>query len=200
MEKAFNPFFTTKEIGKGSGMGLSMVYGFVKQSNGHIKLYSEVGHGTTVKIYLPRTGASPTARRTEKEQPQRYSEVRKAQIVLVVEDNKDVLKLTSGMVKSLGFTVLTASTGEEALEIVKSRNDITLLMTDVMLPGAINGPALAAQALEIYPDLRVLFNSGYAEHAIFQSGLLKEGVHLIGKPFRKQQLGEKINEVLKEGT
>lgn len=198
IEKAFEPFFTTKDVGKGSGLGLSMVYGFVKQSRGHVKLYSEVGHGTSIKIYLPR--AEDHVKYVTPEQPDHRNTQphKKKEKILVVEDNKDVLKLTSSMVETLGYSVITADDGEKALEIFRSqeRHSIDMLLTDVMLPGRINGPLLAKQAMAIYPHLRVLFNSGYAEHAIFEAGLLEEGVHLLGKPFRKNQLAQKILEVL----
>ena len=198
IEKAFEPFFTTKDIGKGSGLGLSMVYGFVKQSAGHIKIYSEVGHGTSIKVYLPRAeGMSPSADAPAVEKP--LCNAKKSCLVLVVEDNKNVLKLTSSMVESLGYDVLTAETGDAALEILRSRSDIDLLLTDVMLPGELNGPVLAERAQDLYPSLKVVFNSGYAEHAILKSGLLEEGMHLLSKPFRKQQLAEKLEEVL-EGS
>jgi PAS domain S-box-containing protein len=195
MDKAFEPFFTTKELGKGSGLGLSMVYGFVKQSKGHLKLYSELGYGTTIKIYLPR--AMGAAGRAEPAAPSPPVAKHQAKTVLVVEDNKEVLALTVAMVEDLGYTALQAETGEEALSLLEGRHDVQLLLTDVMLPGTLNGPVLAQRAVSLYPSLKVLFNSGYAEHAIMQSGILEEGVHLIGKPFRKQQLGEKIEEVLK---
>ncbi len=193
--RAFEPFFTTKETGRGSGLGLSMVYGFVKQSAGHIKIYSEAGYGTSIRIYLPRADgmgrlvaedeASPAAER-----------LRTGKLVLVVEDNPDVLKLTSAMVENLGYAVLTSATGEEALANIARHPHIDLLLTDVMLTGAINGPVLAQRAVAIQPQLKVLFNSGYAEQAIFERGLLRRGVNLIGKPFRKQQLAQKILEVL----
>lgn len=195
MEKAFEPFFTTKDVGKGSGLGLSMVYGFVKQSKGHIKIYSEVGYGTSVSIYLPRTeGSVSTIEKVDtKPLPNQTAETK---IILVVEDNKNVLKLTSAMVESLGYKVLQAETGRAAIEILEARADIDLLLTDVMLPGVLNGPELAKQAVAMHPNLKVLYNSGYAEHAIMQSGLLDKGVNLISKPFRKQQLAEKIEEIL----
>jgi len=195
IEKAFEPFFTTKDVGKGTGLGLSMVYGFVKQSHGHIKLYSEVGHGTTIKIYLPRAEGVPYEEAALDESLQ-HALHKNVKVILVVEDNKNVLKLTAAMVESLGYQVVPTETGDDAIQILRTRQDIVLLLTDVMLPGKINGPALAAQAKEIHPNLKVLFNSGYAEHAIFQSGLLEEGVHLISKPFRKQQLAEKLAELL----
>ena len=117
--------------------------------------------------------------------------------MLVVEDNQFVLRLTTAMVKSLGYDVLEAETGNAAMKILKTRSDIDLLLTDVMLPGSLNGPVLAKRALRLHPGLKVLFNSGYAEDTILQNGILEAGVHLISKPFRKQQLGIKITEVLK---
>jgi PAS domain S-box-containing protein len=196
MEKAFEPFFTTKNVGKGSGLGLSMVYGFVKQSAGHIKIYSEFGHGTSIKIYLPRAeGVLPSFESKKEDNAPPVAE-RKAKLILVVEDNKEVLRLTSSIVESLGYKVLLAETGDAAMKILATRSDIDLLLTDVMLPGDLNGPVLAKRAVQLHPKLKVLFNSGYAEHAILQRGILEEGVHLISKPFRKQQIAEKIAEVL----
>lgn len=200
MEQAFDPFFTTKNLGKGTGLGLSMVYGFVKQSAGHIKLYSEENYGTTVKIYLPRC-KDRGLKKSDQNQNIRSDDTIPESLsgdirILVVEDNSSVLKMTSSMVESLGYSVLTADTGESALEILKKRDDIDLLLSDVMLPGAINGPILARHAVKLHPTIKVLFNSGYAEHAIFQRGLLDAGVDLLSKPFRKKQLAEKIIEVL----
>ncbi|MFM9890681.1 MAG: PAS domain S-box protein [Rickettsiales bacterium] len=197
IEKAFEPFFTTKEVGRGSGLGLSMVYGFIKQSRGHIKIYSELGHGTSIKIYLPRADGTPEI--STPNDTVMSSDEKKETLILVVEDNAEVLALTSAMVASLGYQVLHAIDGDAALAIFKTRDDIALLLTDVMLPGSLNGPALAAKAQALQPTLKVLFNSGYAEHAIMQSGLLDEGVHLIGKPFRKRELAAKLEEVLREG-
>lgn len=202
IEKAFDPFFTTKTVGKGTGLGLSMVYGFVKQSQGHIKLYSEPGFGTTVKIYLPRnmdsvgyTAPIRTVDPNNEDMPRAPENTR----VLVVEDNASVLKMTSSMLESLGYIVEVASTGEQASDILKKDDGFTLLLTDVMLPGAINGPILAQEAISLYPSIKVLFCSGYAEHAIFQSDLLSEDVHLLSKPFRKTVLAKKLIEVLNNG-
>ncbi len=194
LEKVFEPFFTTKEVGKGSGLGLSMVYGFVKQSAGYIKISSDYGHGTTVKIYLPRAPGESDLLVKHETNGIRLSE--KKALILVVEDNKEVLKLTSTMVESLGYTILTAPTGDIALNLLKQHPDIALLLTDVMLPGALNGPGLAKHALLLNSRLKVIYNSGYAEHVIQQRGILEPGVNLIAKPFRKQQLAAKIAEVL----
>ncbi len=195
LSQVFEPFFTTKETGRGSGLGLSMVYGFVKQSAGHVKIYSEQGQGTSVKIYLPRADGG-TDSVAESKSPASLVPPSLAKLVLVVEDNPSVLKLTSTMVESLGYAVLTATNGNEALAIITERPAIDVLMTDVMLPGEINGPALAERAVTLRPQIKVLFNSGYAEQAIFERGLLDKHVQLLSKPFRKPQLAEKLRAIL----
>lgn len=196
VKKAFEPFFTTKEVGRGSGLGLSMVYGFVKQSSGHIYIQSEIGKGTSIHIYLPKAEGKIVSK-DEKTAEKLITPVKKAKVVLVVEDNKDVLKLTSRMVESLGYEVLQAENGEAAITILEKGADIDLLLSDVILPGVLNGPALAKRAVKLQPKIKVLFNSGYAADEIFQKGMLEEGMQLISKPFRKRLLGEKIAELLK---
>ncbi len=197
--KAFEPFYTTKEVGKGSGLGLSMVYGFVKQSNGHIQIYSELGMGTTIKIYLPRHVGEDEKVQMSSGGADAAAPEEKNKRILVVEDNPDVLALTSAIVSSLGYDVVTAECGDDAVKILEARGgDFDLLLSDVMLPGEMNGPEVAKFAKAKYPGLKVLFNSGYAEHALRESGLLEEGVNLIGKPFRKKQLAKKIEEVLSQ--
>jgi CheY-like chemotaxis protein len=157
---------------------------------------SERGHGTSIKIYLPKS--CDTVHAPDKDPMQNvYDTTKKLQRILVVEDNSEVLKLTSAMVANLGYDVLEASDGDSAIEIIKERGDIDMLLTDVMLPGKLNGPGLAKQALLIRPNLKILFNSGYAEQAIFQTGVLEVGAQIISKPFRKQQLANKIFEILK---
>ncbi|HLI10521.1 MAG TPA: PAS domain S-box protein [Alphaproteobacteria bacterium] len=191
--RAFEPFFTTKGIGKGSGLGLSMVYGFVKQSAGHVKIYSEPGKGTSIKIYLPRAEGEPFAiAEAPAAAPARPSG---KHVVLAVENDAAVLNLTATMVRSLGYTVVTARSGDEAMRLIEQREDIDILLTDVMLPGSLNGPTLAKQAVALRPGLKILFTSGYAEHAIMESNMLDESVNLIGKPFRKQQLAERLRDL-----
>jgi CheY-like chemotaxis protein len=191
---AFEPFFTTKEIGQGTGLGLSQVFGFIKQSGGHVKIYSEVGEGTTVKLYLPRYRGSENVvdERLESHQlPQGRSE-----LVLVVEDDPDVRDYTVEMVGDLGYSVLSASDGATALRLLDSNREVSLLFTDVGLPGGMNGRQLAEQALRRQPRLKVLYTTGYARNAIVHQGRLDPGVEVIFKPFTYSDLATKIRRVL----
>jgi CheY-like chemotaxis protein len=189
LEKVFEPFFTTKEIGKGTGLGLSMVFGFVKQSGGHVKIYSEVGHGTSVKMYLPRaTGleeTAPNALITPAIEGGRET-------VLVVEDDALVRQYVLTQVRSLGYVTLEAANAAEALAIIERNPAIDLLFTDVIMPGAMNGRHLADAATQRRPDLKTLFTSGYTENAILHHGRLDPGVHLLAKPYRKPELARMI--------
>jgi PAS domain S-box-containing protein len=193
LEKVFDPFFTTKEIGKGTGLGLSMVFGFVKQSNGHIKIYSEEGHGTTVKVYLPRaTGLDQTvAEVIESSQIEGGHEV-----ILVVEDDALVRQYVVTQIKGLGYVTLQASNGGEALEIIGSAAAIDLLFTDVIMPGHINGRQLADEASKQRPALKTLYTSGYTENAIVHHGRLDTGALLLTKPYRKSDLARMIRRAL----
>jgi PAS domain S-box-containing protein len=193
LEKVFDPFFTTKEIGKGTGLGLSMVFGFVKQSNGHIKIYSEEGHGTTVKVYLPRaTGLDQTvAEVIESSQIEGGHEV-----ILVVEDDALVRQYVVTQIKGLGYVTLQASNGAEALEIIGSAAAIDLLFTDVIMPGHINGRQLADEASKQRPALKTLYTSGYTENAIVHHGRLDTGALLLTKPYRKSDLARMIRRAL----
>ncbi len=191
--RAFEPFFTTKAVGKGSGLGLSMVYGFVKQSGGHVKIYSEVGQGTNIKIYLPRSEAAavetPASRR-------RADDQRGNEMILLVEDNDLVRSYVDGQLKSLGYRVIAVDNGPAALEVLRSGEQIDLLFTDVVMPGGLNGRQLAEEARKLIPDLKVLFTSGYTENAIVHHGRLDRGVHLLSKPYRRQELAAKVRLVL----
>ena len=193
LDKVFEPFFTTKEVGKGSGLGLSMVYGFVKQSNGHIKIYSEVGHGTTVKLYLPHAVGFAPADTVVKSggDPERGGET-----ILVVEDDPLVRQYVLTQVQSLGYTTLSASNGTEALAVIDSGKHIDLLFTDVIMPGSMNGRELAGAALRRRPDMRVLYTSGYTENAIIHHGRLDAGVLLLAKPYRRSDLATLIRAAL----
>jgi PAS domain S-box-containing protein len=193
LEKVFDPFFTTKEVGKGTGLGLSMVFGFVKQSGGHIKIYSEEGHGTSVKIYLPRaTGLHQTAA-----EALAFSRVEGGnEIVLVVEDDALVRKYVVTQIESLGYTTLEASNAAEALEVIGKTATIDLLFTDVIMPGPLNGRQLVDAALKQRPSLKTLFTSGYTENAIVHHGRLDSGVLLLAKPYRKSELARMIRMAL----
>jgi len=189
LDKVFDPFFTTKEVGKGTGLGLSMVFGFVKQSGGHIKIYSEEGHGTTIRIYLPRsTGTGQSAGEAE---PQAEVE-RGHETVLIVEDDALVRKYVVTQVASLGYTTLEAANAAEALTILDNGADIDLLFTDVIMPGAMNGRQLVDEALKRRRSLKTLFTSGYTENAIIHHGRLDPGVLLLAKPYRKPELARMI--------
>lgn len=192
MEHLFEPFYTTKEMGKGTGLGLSTVYGAVKQNNGVINVYSEEGKGTSFKIYFPAVDEDASELHLDMNDDLPPG----TESILLVEDNPYVLQFSEGVLRLLGYDVTTAHNGEEAIEILKSGNrHYDLLMTDVILPG-INGRALAETILEMQPDIRVLFNSGYAENAIVAHGVLDRGLNFISKPFSAYDLANKIREVL----
>jgi PAS domain S-box-containing protein len=193
IERVFDPFFTTKEVGKGTGLGLSMVFGFVKQSGGHIKIYSEEGHGTSVKIYLPR---STGVQETEYEALQNVPIAGGNERILVVEDDALVRQYVMTQVKSLGYTALEAANAAEALVIIDADKDIDLLFTDVIMPGNMNGRQLADEAARRRPELKTLFTSGYTENAIVHHGRLDSGVLLLAKPYRKSELAKMLRTAL----
>ncbi|MBI1211124.1 MAG: PAS domain S-box protein [Alphaproteobacteria bacterium] len=189
--RAFEPFFTTKEVGKGTGLGLSMVHGFVKQSGGHVKIYTEVGHGTTVKLYVPRaTGSSAGAESGTGQTIEGGSER-----VLLVEDDDQVRNHVTAQVAALGYQVVAVATASDALGVL-DKESFDLLFTDVVIPGGMNGPQLAREALRRAPDMRVLFTSGYTENAIMHHGRLDPGVLLLNKPYRRIDLAVKIRQAL----
>ena len=193
MEKVFDPFFTTKEIGKGTGLGLSMVYGFVKQSDGHIKIYSEEGHGTTVKVYLPRASGDD---QTAAESPAALRLEGGHEAILVVEDDELVRKYVVTQIESLGYTTLSARNASEALAFVEAGTAFDLLFTDVIMPGGINGRQLADEIHKRRPAIKILFTSGYTENAIIHHGRLNSGVLLLAKPYRKSDLAGMIRKAL----
>lgn len=196
LSHAIEPFFTTKEVGHGTGLGLSMVYGFVKQSGGHIRVYSEAGHGTTVRIYLPRFhGPLPDndTGRARHSAPQCRGHER----VLVCEDDERVRTYAADALRELGYAVVEAGTGTAALEALDSASPpIDLLFTDVVLPGGMNGADVAREAQARRPDLKVLFATGFARNAIFHQGRLDPGVELLTKPFTYAKLAVKVREML----
>ncbi|MFZ2031595.1 MAG: ATP-binding protein [Vitreimonas sp.] len=192
ISKAFEPFYTTKGVG-GSGLGLAQVYGFAKQSEGHARIYSEPGRGTTVKVYLPRAQGAPTQSPAHRE-----SEVplgRADQTILVVEDEPRVRQLTVAGLRELGYTVVEADGGEAALEILGQRAEISLVFTDVVMPH-MDGRVLADEVLRRRPELKVLFTTGFTKNAIIHGGVLDPGTNFIAKPFTLDDLARKVREVL----
>ena len=193
--KAFEPFFTTKEAGQGTGLGLSQVYGFVRQSGGHVKIDSKPNEGTTVRIYMPRLVGEPNEKINQAARSPLLAGT-KEEVILVVEDDADVRINTTTMLRELGYGVLEASDGPGALRIVEGRSDVDLLFTDIGLPGGLNGRELADKARLQMPQLKVLFTSGYARSAIVHQGRLDPGVELLSKPFTLAQLSAKIRQIL----
>jgi PAS domain S-box-containing protein len=193
---AFEPYYTTKETGKGSGLGLSMVYGFVKQSGGHISIYSEQGQGTTVKLFLPRAILAST-QAPQPHTPAAHAPRHVQGSILLVEDDAEVRDLGLRILRGLGLQVTEAADATEAISIL-SQQDVKfdLLFTDVVLPGGVHGPELADQALKLCPDLKILYTSGYTEDAIRQHGRLRGEVKLLSKPYRKEELTRRIFEML----
>jgi CheY-like chemotaxis protein len=192
---AFDPFFTTKDIGQGTGLGLSQVYGFVKQSNGHVKICSEPGEGTTIRIYLPRLVGEPAL--VEEAPVWSIPSGRDGEIVLLVEDDAAARELNAGMLRELNYAVvIEAEDAARALQLIEMVPNIGLLFTDVGLPGGVTGRQLAEAARRLRPKLRVLFASGYARNAIVHHGRLDPGIDLISKPFSAAALASKIRELL----
>ena len=190
--RVFEPFFTTKEVGHGSGLGLSMVFGYVKQSGGHVRIDSQEGYGTTVSLYLPRTqGRDEAVRETGEARP----EAPRAGVgatILLVEDKPDMREIAVEMLADLGYRMLAAENGREALALLDDNPAIDLLLTDVIMPGGMTGPQLAQAACRRRPGLNVLYMSGYAETAILQDGEAGPRGDLIGKPFRRTELASKV--------
>ncbi|HEY4123679.1 MAG TPA: CHASE3 domain-containing protein [Rhizomicrobium sp.] len=193
--RVFEPFFTTKPEGQGTGLGLSQVYGFVKQSGGHIKIYSEVGQGTTVKLYLPRTRAPEEGLGPVSIAPIEGG----SETILVVEDDEGVRAAVVDMLSELGYSILKAANGEQALTILGSGATIDLLFTDVVMPGPIKTRELARRAQELHPGIQVLFTSGYTQNAIVHNGRLDDGVQLLSKPYRRDELARKLRTLMGAG-
>ena len=194
--RVFEPFYTTKSADQGTGLGLSQVYGFVKQSGGHVAIYSEPGQGTTVKLYLPRHIGGGTFEPSPERQPALASG--QGETVLIVEDDEGVRQYASAALRQLGYNVYEAADGPSALRILESQTDITLLFSDVVLPG-MNGRVLAQEARRRRPDLKVLFTTGYSRNAIVHGGFLDPGVQLLPKPFTIDSLARKLRQMLDGG-
>jgi PAS domain S-box-containing protein len=192
--RACEPFFTTKAVGKGTGLGLSMIYGFAKQSGGHLKIYSEVGHGTTIRLYLPRVVCGDAVAAAPREAAQEHP--RGGETILVVEDDADVRAFVVMQLGLLGYRVIEAANGKQAQQIIESDHPIDLLFTDMVIPGGMTGGQLAANAKRLRPQVKALFTSGYTETAVAHQGKLDPGTHFLQKPFRRQDLAVKIREAL----
>jgi two-component system cell cycle sensor histidine kinase/response regulator CckA len=193
LDKIFEPFFTTKILGKGTGLGMATVYGIVKQNNGFINLYSEAGHGTTIKIYLPRhTGQIVAAYKERTEEiPSGLG-----QTILIVEDNGSILKLGKRILKNLGYEVLSATSPIDAAGLAEAyAGEISLLITDVVMP-EMNGRELSERLQKLYPGLQTLFMSGYTANVISHRGVLEDGVCFLPKPFSKKDMAVKVREAL----
>lgn len=199
IDRAFEPFFTTKPTGVGTGLGLSMVYGFVKQSSGHIKIYSEAGEGTSIKMYFPRLEDNsdlepwlPVAEeRTEEDEPVPLSET-----ILLVEDDEEVNRFATEVLREEGYNVISTHEGPSALRLLDANPHIRMLFTDVVLPGGMNGRQLADEALRRRPDLKVLYATGYTRNAIIHQGRLDADVELLTKPFTADVLAQKVRQIL----
>jgi CheY-like chemotaxis protein len=193
LARVFEPFFTTKPVGQGTGLGLSQLYGFIKQSGGHVNIDSVYGEGTTVKLYLPRSVDDNSA--LVPKLNELAPEIPKQETVLVVEDDEDVRRYAVSMLRELGYNVVEAGDGAAALRLLESHPDIRFLFSDVGLPGEYNGRELAEEAVRRRPYLKVLFTTGYGLDGIIHEGRLDPGVQLITKPFTFDEFSEKIRKV-----
>lgn len=191
--RIFEPFFSTKEEGKGTGLGLSTVYGIVKQSGGNIWVYTEPGHGTTFKIYFPRIEEAAEAMKQEEAADKSF---RGTETILLVEDEEMVRDLAYEILGEMGYTVLAASNGEEALQICeRHKGPIHLMLTDVVMP-KMSGGELAEASVRLYPEMKVIYMSGYTDSSVTRNGMLEPGVNFVQKPFSLLSLTEKVREVL----
>jgi CheY-like chemotaxis protein len=191
--RAFDPFFTTKPVGEGTGLGLSQVFGFIKQSGGHVSIYSEVGTGTTIKLYLPRLLVQTEAAAARTYSPTHT--IGAKELVLVVEDDDKVREVTVQLLRELNYATIDAGSAHTALRLLDGHPDVKVLLTDVVMPD-MNGRRLAEEALKRRPDLRVLYTTGYTRNAIVHNGVLDPDVQLLVKPFMIESLAQKLDEIL----
>jgi two-component system NtrC family sensor kinase len=198
IERAFEPFFTTKPTGAGTGLGLSMVYGFVKQSRGHIKIYSESGEGTSIKVYLPRLMDESAVEPWLPAEPARNDSAsgKRPEQILLVEDDEEVNRFSTEVLRDEGYEVISTHEGASGLRLLDANPHVRLLFTDVVLPGGMNGRQLADEALRRRPDLKVLFTTGYTRNAIIHHGRLDADVDLLTKPFTSEALAKKVRQIL----
>jgi CheY-like chemotaxis protein len=193
VSQIFEPFFSTKEEGKGSGLGLSMVFGFIKQSGGHVTVYSEPGHGSSFKIYLPRTAGDASFEDNQAADPVPRG---RAEMILVVEDNEAMRSVVVKQLGSLGYRVVEAENAMQALDIIASDRPIDLLFTDIIMAGAMDGFALAEEAVRRWPDLKVLLTSGFPEKRLGVEAITGVERRLLSKPYRKDELARALREIL----
>jgi signal transduction histidine kinase/ActR/RegA family two-component response regulator len=191
-ERAVEPFFTTKEVGKGSGLGLSMIYGFARQSKGHVKIYSELGRGTTVRLYLPRAADEADALPINTDADAAGG----GETVLVVEDDAQVRELAASSLRERGYTIIEAANGPEAVSVLDGDSHIDLILTDMVMPGAMTGKDVAEHAIKARPNVKVLFTSGYADASVMRNGLVKAGARFLAKPYRAGQLAATVRALL----
>jgi CheY-like chemotaxis protein len=197
-DRAFEPFFTTKEKGRGTGLGLAMVYGFVKQSGGHVTIYSEVGHGTTINLYFPRADAAAVGPAADKIEGRADPHARET--ILVVEDDERVRHLTIRRLKMIGYQVLEASDGPTALDILRTEEAIDLVFTDLIMPGGLSGREVAIRARQMKPGIKVLLTSGYAEELVHGDDLQREQLKVLRKPYQQADLVAALREALGGGA
>jgi CheY-like chemotaxis protein len=197
-DRVFEPFFTTKEMGRGTGLGLAMVYGFVKQSGGHVTIYSEVGHGTTINLYLSRT--QETARLPVTGPELGDTVMRGREVILVVEDDERVRRVTVTRLRMIGYEVLEAHDGPTALKLLDGGPRVDVVFTDLIMPGGLSGRDVAARARELMPDIRVLLTSGYAEDLVRGDELQRERLSVLRKPYRQAELVTALRNILDEGS
>lgn len=196
--RAMEPFFTTKPVGKGTGLGLSMVYGFIKQSGGHITIYSEIGQGTTVSLYFPASIDAASGATEISDNIEEYQEIGKGRLVLVVEDDPRVMRLSETRLLAFGFRCVTAITGDAAWDILKDRDDISIVFTDLMMPGKMSGHDLALRIAAEKPDVRVLMTSGFSE-TVLRGGRIGAEFEILRKPYRQADLAHAFQAVLDDG-
>jgi PAS domain S-box-containing protein len=193
-DRVFEPFFTTKEKGRGTGLGLAMVYGFVKQSGGHVTIYSEVGHGTTINLYLPCADGAPVGPAYDR--IKRTADPHARETILVVEDDERVRQLTITRLKLIGYQVLAASDGPKALDILRRSDSVDLVFTDLIMPGGLSGREVATRARELKPGIKVLLTSGYAEELVHGDDLHREQLKVLRKPYHQADLVAALRDVL----
>ena len=194
LNHAFEPFFTTKELGQGTGLGLSQVYGFVKQSGGHVKIYSELGQGTTIKIYMPRYLGKALSEEPAADEP--LAEGEQTETILVVEDDADLRSYLAEILRGLKYRVITTPNAQSALMTLRANaQHVDLLLTDIIMPG-MTGRELGKQAQEVRPALQVLYMTGYSRNAVVHQGRLDEGVELLQKPVSQGELANRVRAIL----